>query len=80
METYLLTWALLLLAGTGVAAATLGWPRHGFAITLNLGAGGVSGLLLAGTLATIIGGETAADVLPGGKAIDALHWELLRSP
>jgi RimJ/RimL family protein N-acetyltransferase len=29
---------------------------------------------------TIWGRETAADVLPGGKAIDALHWELLRSP
>jgi RimJ/RimL family protein N-acetyltransferase len=27
---------------------------------------------------TIWGRETAADVLPGGRAIDALHWELLR--
>ncbi len=27
---------------------------------------------------TIWGRETAADVLPDGRAVDALHWELLR--
>lgn len=27
---------------------------------------------------TIWGRETAADVLPGGRAVDSLHWELLR--
>ena len=27
---------------------------------------------------TIWGRETAADILPDGRAIDALHWELLR--
>ena len=28
---------------------------------------------------TIWGRETAADILPDGRAIDSLHWELLRS-
>jgi RimJ/RimL family protein N-acetyltransferase len=27
---------------------------------------------------TLWGRETAADVLPGGRAVDSLHWELLR--
>ena len=27
---------------------------------------------------TIWGRESAADVLPDGRAVDALHWELLR--
>ena len=26
----------------------------------------------------IWGRETAADLLPGGRTVDALHWELLR--
>lgn len=63
MFIYVLTWLVMLLAGTGVAAAALGRPRHGFAVVLNLGAGGMLGLLLAGTLATFIGGNAGADVL-----------------
>ena len=27
---------------------------------------------------TICGRETAADLLPDGRTVDALHWELLR--
>ncbi|MFZ2235033.1 MAG: hypothetical protein WAV67_01520, partial [Dokdonella sp.] len=63
MLIYALTWLLMLLAGSGVAAATLGWPRHGFAVALNLGAGSILGLLLAGTLAALVGGQTGVDVL-----------------
>ncbi len=80
MVIYVLTWLLILLAGTGVAATTLGWPRHGFAVALNLGAGGMLGLLLAGTLATFIGGESGADalarVLPVLALIAATTWYL----
>lgn len=37
-----------------------------------------SNAVLDGLGFTIWGRETAADVLPDGRAIDALHWELLR--
>ncbi|MFL6079063.1 MAG: GNAT family N-acetyltransferase, partial [Ornithinibacter sp.] len=37
-----------------------------------------SNRVLDGVGFTIWGRETAADVLPDGRAVDALHWELLR--
>ena len=78
MVIYVLTWLLMLLAGTGVAATALGWPRSGFAVALNLGAGDMLGLLLAGTLATFIGGESGGDVLarvlPVLALIAAASW------
>ncbi len=78
MGTYTLTWLLMVLAGTGVAAATLGWPGRGFAIALILGAGSMLGLLLAGALAAIVGGQTGADalsrVLPALALVAAVSW------
>lgn len=78
MLIYVLTWLLMLLAGTGIAATTLGWARHRFAVLLNLGAGSMLGLLLAGTLATFIGGDTGTDVLarvlPVLALIAAASW------
>lgn len=78
MALYLLTWLLILLAGTGATAAVLGWPRQAFTIALNIGAGSILGLLLAGALAEVVGGQSGDDVLtralPALALITALSW------
>ena len=78
MAIYLLTWLLILLAGTGATAVVLGWPRQAFATALNIGAGSMLGLLLAGALAQVVGGQSGADVLvrvlPALALIAAVSW------
>lgn len=78
MMIYAAVWIALLLAGTGCAAATLGWPRLGFSLALNLGAGTIFGLLLGGIVAGVVAGDAASSVvvrcLPALMAIAALGW------
>lgn len=78
MTLYALTWIALLLAGTGCAAAALGWPRPGFSLALNLGAGAIFGLLLGGLTVGIVAGDATSSVvvrcLPALLAVAAMTW------
>lgn len=61
MPAYLLTWSLLLLAGSGCTVAVFGWPRRGAGMLLTIGVGGMAGLLLGGLVAgLVVGGTTGS--------------------
>ena len=78
MMLYTFTWIAMLLAGTGCAAATLGWPRRGFPVALNLGAGTIFGLLLGGIVVGLVAGDATSTVVvrsvPVLIAIAASGW------
>lgn len=80
MTLYTVTWIVMLLAGTGCAAATLGWPRRGFALALILGAGTIYGMLLGGVVVGLVAGDETSTIvvrsLPVLGLVAALAWYL----